>query len=331
MAPLVTPLTEAQLGGAQAFVTDLARGLAARGHRVTLHCAEGSDVAGVPLVTVPVGDLSRALVRADGSAAAGLPAVREAFGRLFAGVRAEGPEAVSQHAFDAEAIEEAESVAARVVHTLHLPPVSAAVRAAALATRRRLVTVSEAAREAWAAAGVAAGVVRNGVPDFDPGRPAVEPIALVAGRVAPEKQTHVAVRVARRAGLRPHVVGPVYDAAYAAEHGIRAQPALPRPELWRLMARSAVTLMPVAWEEPFGLVAAESQVAGCPVAGYRRGGLPEVVAEGIGGYLVAPGDEEALAAAVAAARALPRAGVRESARARLLLDRALLEYERVLG
>jgi len=54
VASPVTPLRPAQLGGAQAFISDLAAGLAARGHDVTLHCTEGSEVPGVKLVMVPV-------------------------------------------------------------------------------------------------------------------------------------------------------------------------------------------------------------------------------------------------------------------------------------
>ncbi|HKW08428.1 MAG TPA: glycosyltransferase family 4 protein, partial [Candidatus Dormibacteraeota bacterium] len=53
VASPVTPLRPAQLGGAQAFVCDLAAGLAARGHDVTLHCSEGSEVGGVRLAMVP--------------------------------------------------------------------------------------------------------------------------------------------------------------------------------------------------------------------------------------------------------------------------------------
>lgn len=330
MAPLVSPLTEAQLGGAQAFVTDLARALAVRGHDVTLHCAEGSDVSGVRLAPVPAGGLAAAMVRPAGPAAEALPAMREAFRRVYATIAEARPDAVTQHAFDAEAIEEAESLDCPVLHTLHLPPVSDAVIAAARATRQPLVTVSQAAASNWAAAGVSAGVIRNGVPDFDPGTPAVEPRALVAGRVSPEKQTHVAVRLARRAGLEPLVAGTVYDPAYAAAHDLHVDRPMPRPALWRLMARCAVTLLPVDWEEPFGLVAAEAQVAGCPAVAYRRGGLGEVIEEGVGGCLVEPGDEDAFVRAIGAARALPRAAVRASGRARLLIDRCAAEYEAAL-
>ena len=50
VAPLVSAIREPQRGGSQAFVSDLARGLAARGHEVDLYCASGSQVSGVQVV-----------------------------------------------------------------------------------------------------------------------------------------------------------------------------------------------------------------------------------------------------------------------------------------
>jgi glycosyltransferase involved in cell wall biosynthesis len=173
-------------------------------------------------------------------------------------------------------------------------------------------------------------VIPNGVPAFDqvhvtPGRR-----ALIAGRVSPEKGTATALRAARRTGLEPLLVGSVYDRPYW-EGSVRvAVRSVERRALWRLMAASAVTLMPVEWDEPFGLVAAESQMAGCPVVGYRRGGLPEVVEEQVGGVLVEPGDFEALVAAVPAALALDRRRVRESALRRLDIKRTAMAYESAL-
>ena len=331
VAPLVTPLAEAELGGAQAFAADLARALGGRGHEVTVYCAEGSAVPGLRLATVPVPPaVTRALVMPGGRAPEPVPELRQAFAALYALVARDRPHAVTQHAFDAEALELAEALPMPVLHTLHLPPLVPAVVAAARATRRRLATVSEAAAAAWAVAGVSAAVIRNGVPDFDPGPLPVRPEAMIAGRISPEKNTHVAVRLAERAGLRPRVVGVLYDADYAAEHGLVSEGRLPRPELWRAMAGCAVTLMPVDWEEPFGLVAAESQVVGTPVVAFRRGGLAEVVDDGVGGRLVEPGDEDAFVDAIGAARALDRGAVRASARARLLIERCAAEYEAAL-
>src|SRR4029077_2118921 len=93
---------------------------------------------------------------------------------------------------------------------------------------------------------------------------------------------------------------------------------------------AAVTLMPIDWEEPFGLVAAESQIAGCPVVAYARGALPEVIEAGVGGLLVAPGDFDAFVAAIGEARRLDRAVVRRSGRARLLIDSSAEAYEKAL-
>jgi glycosyltransferase involved in cell wall biosynthesis len=88
--------------------------------------------------------------------------------------------------------------------------------------------------------------------------------------------------------------------------------------------------MPIAWDEAFGLVAAEAQMAGCPVVGYRRGALPEVIREGVGGVLVDPGDEHALVNAIAVAATLDRQRIRDWARENLLVDRMIDDYERAL-
>jgi len=105
---------------------------------------------------------------------------------------------------------------------------------------------------------------------------------------------------------------------------------VPREELFQLMARCAVLLMPVRWDEPFGLVAAEAQMAGCPVVGYRRGALPEVVPHGLGGWLVQPDDERALVLAVHLARGLDRDSIRRRARRELGVEPMIDAYEREL-
>ena len=330
VASLVTPLLPAQAGGAQAFLTDLARGLAERGHSVELYCAAGSRVPGVELVQIPVeAAVARAIVMPGGAPAGPVAELRAAFERLFGELRRRGADAVSQHAFDAEAIELAEGLP--VLHTLHLPPLIPAMVDAVRATSSRLATVSRACRRDWAEVGVETIVLPDGVPDWVPAPCPVRPVALIAGRISPEKGIEDGVAAARLAGLEPLVVGGEYDTAYRARlAGVEIRPQLARRELWRLMAESAVTLMPVKWEEPFGLVAAEAQVAGCPVAAYARGALPEVVAEGAGGFLARPDDVHDLARAIRRCLELDRGSVRRQARQRLLLDRSLDAYELAL-
>ena len=332
VASPVTPLRPAQVGGAQAFVCDLAAGLAGRGHDVALYCAEGSDVPGVRLVTVPAPlDAAQALVMPGRSRppshAPGVVAALEAMFALIAGDR---PDAVSQHAFDAPAFELAREMP--VLHTLHLPPiVDTVVAAASHVEPTRLATVSESCRDAWRGVGVEVlQVLFNGVPDAPPdGSP--EHAALVAGRISPEKGIEHALAAAHATGLSVRVAGSHYDPAYALDlRGAERLGALPRSELLRVMGRSAVTICAVRWEEPFGMVAAEAQMAGCPVAAYRRGAIPEVVEDAVSGFLASPDDVDALSEAVRHCLDLDRAAVRASARRRLSLDAALDRYEQAL-
>ena len=309
VASLVSPIRAAEANGPHAVILDLARGLSARGHETTIYAASGSLVhhAGA-LREIEVDPIAQqAALTTDGQprSARALAALDEGFERLFEALRTDRPDAVSQHAFDAAAIRLSEELP--VLHTLHLPPLDEAMVDAARTTRRPLSTVSEFGRRQWAAAGVRnLRVLRNGVPanDGTSDGPQVHNVALIAGRISPEKGTHVAIRVARQAGVEPMVVGDVYDDGYfdaSVRPVLRSREflgAVPRATLSRLMAESKVLLMPVAWDEPFGLVAAEAQMARCPVVGYRRGALPEVVIDGVGGWLVDPDDEDGLTVAI---------------------------------
>src|SRR5262249_60156425 len=83
----------------------------------------------------------------------------------------------------------------------------------------------------------------------------------------------------------------------------------------RLLGRAAALLMPVEWEEPFGIVMAEALACGTPVIGFPRGGVPEVVVDGVNGFLCA--DEAEAAAAVARLPAIDRRRGRADAEAPL--------------
>src|SRR5207245_8488991 len=86
-----------------------------------------------------------------------------------------------------------------------------------------------------------------------------------------------------------------YDPTYRVDlSGAVVLPPQPRSQLWQLMAGASVTLLPVHWDEPFGMVGAEAQMAGCPVAGYSRGGLVESVEPGGSGFLCESDDVNAL-------------------------------------
>jgi UDP-glucose:tetrahydrobiopterin glucosyltransferase len=333
VASPVTPLRPAQTGGAQSVICDLAVGMVRRGHNVLLHCAEGSEVAGVELVMVPTPtDANRALVMPGGAPAIPTPGVTEAITAMFRGIEASRPDVVSQHAFDAPAFELAEKLP--TLHTLHLPPIEPAVIAAVRPIQAaRLATVSQSCRRDWEAAGVQIGrVIRNGVSDWPVKVDPVDHIALIAGRISPEKGIDHALEAARLAGVRCRIAGSVYDPDYVVDFdGAEVLGSIPRNDLRRVMGRSAVTVCAIRWEEPFGLVAAEAQMAGCPVAAYRRGAMPEVVEEGVSGFLAVPDDVQDLARAIVRCLALDRGKVRASAQRRLGLEDMLNRYESALS
>jgi len=333
VASPVTPLRPAQLGGAQAFLSDLAAGLVRRGHDVTLHCALGSVVPGVRLAPVPVpADADGALVMPGGAAPGPAPGVAAALQEMVEAIRASSVDAVSQHAFDAPAFGLCRGLP--VLHTLHMPPlVPEVVAAAATVEPERLATVSAASCLDWREAGVEVGhVLPNGVADILLPEAPVDPVALVAGRMSPEKGIEDAIAAARLARLPVRVAGAQYDPAYAVDlTGTEQLGSLARDELRLVMKRSAVTVCAVHWDEPFGMVAAEAQMAGCPVAAYGRGALPDVIEGGVSGFIAEPDDVESLALAIARCLTLDRERVRASARRRLGLDAALDGYEAALA
>lgn len=329
VASPVTPLRPAQMGGAQSVICDLAAGLVRRGHDVLLHCAEGSEVAGVELVAVPVPvDAHQALVMPGGARTVPTPGVTAAIAAMFHGIEASRPDVVSQHAFDAAAFELAAGLPS--LHTLHLPPIEPAVVAAVrLTPAARLATVSQSCWRDWQAAGIQIGhVIRNGVSDPAVDDEPVEPVALIAGRISPEKGIDHALQALRLAGVPCRIAGSLYDPDYVVDlAGAEILGSIPRDELRHVMGRSAVTVCAIRWEEPFGLVAAEAQMAGCPVAAYRRGAMPDVVEEGVSGFLAMPDDVHDLARAIVRCGTLDRRMVRASAQRRLGLEGMLDAYE----
>jgi glycosyltransferase involved in cell wall biosynthesis len=357
LAPLVAPIAPPYLGGAQALLADLAAGLVARGHAVTLYAADGSQVPGVETPTLGIdasllrparfaeagGDAGGAGARAGAEAedeADPLAADRDsflatyAFARAFRAIAAaaERHDLLHAHAYDWPAYAHATLQPLPVVHTLHLPALDPAISAvlarlappdqphAAESGTPRFVTVSHACAATYANVCRIDAVIYNGLAveriPFG-AHPAADGYLLYAGRIAPEKGVEDALEIARCAGRRLLLAGGVYDRDYytmrvaprLSEMGDRAAylGPLPRAGLWELMAGAAALLAPVRWEEPFGLVACEAQAAGCPVVAYARGGLREVVEDGVTGWLTAPDDIESAVRAVERLDTLDRA------------------------
>jgi hypothetical protein len=352
MAPLVTAIREPQRGGSQAFVSDLARGLTGRGHDVHVYAASGSEIPGVEVIDTGVDPQSLAgtLYRAFGPAA-GQPgeagaatqaAAESAFSTTYTAVQQTRYDVIHNHAFDAPAVRLAAVLQVPVVPTLHLPPdqaVSAALRQVARSGGPPAVaTVSQCQAAAWSRVFPVDAILPPYPPTgVIPWSGMAGQGALFAGRLSPEKGAAEAIDVAQAAGLPIDVYGDVYDPEYSRDQigprrswpGVTVHQGVPRASLWEAMARAAVLLCPSRWDEPFGMAAAEAQACGTPVVAFRRGGLGEVIMDGVTGFLVPPDDIQAAAEAVARVAGISRRACREYAEGQLDLERSLDAHERL--
>lgn len=122
-----------------------------------------------------------------------------------------------------------------------------------------------------------------------------EDYLMIAGRVTPEKGVKEAVQVALQTGKRLLIAGSLLksDYWYFDEHvkpylndKILFLGMLDRERLARYYKKAAAVLVPIQWQEPFGLSMAEANACGTPVIAFRRGSVPEVVVDGKTGFIV---------------------------------------------
>jgi glycosyltransferase involved in cell wall biosynthesis len=128
------------------------------------------------------------------------------------------------------------------------------------------------------------------------------------GRMSPEKRVDRAIEIAGRAGMPLKIAAKIYpeEQHYFEETLaplIEAAPfvefvgELGGPARDELLGRAAALVFPIEWPEPFGLVMIEALACGTPVIAWRRGSVPEVVDDGVTGYVVDGVDEAVRAVA----------------------------------
>ena len=171
-----------------------------------------------------------------------------------------------------------------------------------------------------------------------------DPYLAFLGRISPEKRPDRAIEIAARLGLPLKIAAKIdrVDEAYwndVIAPLVRAHPnveyvgEINEHQKAAFLGGASALLFPIDWEEPFGLVMIEAMACGTPVLAFRRGSAPEVIADGVSGYLVDT-VEQAIAAAPRALQ-LDRAGVRAEFEERFVAERMARDYvqayERLIG
>jgi glycosyltransferase involved in cell wall biosynthesis len=163
---------------------------------------------------------------------------------------------------------------------------------------------------------------------------------LIAGRIVPEKGIADAIRVATKVKAKLIIVGHVTSHLPWSEEyflkevkplidgdQIRYIERLAHRDLARLMSKAKAFLFPINWDEPFGMVVIEAMAAGAPVLAYRRGSMPELIANGETGYLVQ--SEEEMVDRIGRLHTLDRARCRAWVEERFSVDKMIDAYEQL--
>ncbi|HTW26765.1 MAG TPA: glycosyltransferase family 4 protein [Acetobacteraceae bacterium] len=195
-----------------------------------------------------------------------------------------------------------------------------------------VISISNAQRRPLPQANYVA-TVHHGVP-IEPVRGATPSYLAFLGRIAPEKGPDRAIRIARACGI-PLKIAAKVDRVDQQYFDTVVRPMLDGPgvemigeiserEKPAFLSGALGLLMPIDWPEPFGLVMIEAMGCGVPVIAFNRGSVPEVLEDGLTGFIVE--DEVGAIAAVERLDHLSRAKVRARYEERFTARRMAEDY-----
>jgi glycosyltransferase involved in cell wall biosynthesis len=260
------------------------------GHHVTVFGAEGSE-AGVTM-----------LADAAWSHDLGGPAeaARQAtyLARVYEAIAGRHFDVIHDHTgFEGLLLALQSGLAPVVVHTIHgelTEPMVTFYKEVDERARLCAISLSQAAS---APDIKLAGIVHNAVElPVAPPSVAHERYLIEVARIIPDKGQQLAIQVAQKAGRKLILAGKVERSAegmrYFEEHVepflgpmVEYYPNVAGAQKTRLISRAAAGIFPLQWAEPFGLAMVECMVAGTPVLALRTGSTPELIEEGVTGFL----------------------------------------------
>jgi glycosyltransferase involved in cell wall biosynthesis len=312
IAPLFESVPPQLYGGTERVVSYLTEDLVRRGHAVTLF-ASGDSATAAELIAV----CDRA-IRLD-------PAHPDAFA-----LHALMLERVCRHASSFDVIH---------FHTdgLHLPVARRCPRACSVTTlhgrldipglaalyrefnEQPLISISAAQRRPMSGANWLATVYHGLPPQIHTATETPGQYLAFLGRIAPEKGIERAIEIARRSEIPLKIAAKIdradqqyYDTQVAClidGSQVDFIGEITEVEKTRFLGDAIALLFPIDWPEPFGLTMIEAMACGTPVIGFRRGSVPEIIDEGVTGFMV--DDLDAAVACVARAPGLSRKRCRE--------------------
>jgi glycosyltransferase involved in cell wall biosynthesis len=290
VAPPWYPLPPSGYGGIELVVHLLHLELRRMGHEVVVFGAEGS---GPDVVALADAEWSHDLGGRDQAAR-----LSTYLARVFASIQRNQFDVIHDHVgYEGTLLALHSGVAPVVVHTIHgelLEPMRAFYHEVMDRARLCAISVSQAAS---APALKFAGIVHNAVeiPATSPNA-AHERYLVEVARITPDKGQHLAIQAAKAVGRKLILAGKVERSGEGERYfeeevephlgpGVEYYPNVAGSQKTKLISRAAAGIFPLQWSEPFGLAMVECMVAGTPVLALRTGSTPELIEDGVTGFL----------------------------------------------
>jgi glycosyltransferase involved in cell wall biosynthesis len=194
--------------------------------------------------------------------------------------------------------------------------------------RQPLVSISQAQRQPLGRVNWVGNVYHGLPPNLYKLYPEHGNYLAFLGRISPEKRPDRAIRIALKAGMKLKIAAKV-DNADREYYETQIRPLLDHPEVEfigeiseaeknEFLGKAYAYLFPIDWPEPFGLTMIESMACGTPTIAFRCGSVPELIDDGISGFIV-DSEEEAV-------RALGRVPEFSRARCRATFERRFTDH-----
>ena len=178
------------------------------------------------------------------------------------------------------------------------------------------------------------GTVYHGLPDLYPFHPNGGTYLAYLGRICPEKRPDHAIEIAKRVGIPLRIAAKV-DPADRDYFETQIAPLLDHPlveyigeitdeEKCDFLGDAAAVLCTYDWPEPFGIVLIEALACGTPVFAYRRGSIPEIIEDGVTGFICDSMEE--MVAKIDSLPLIQRRRCRDSFEARFTVERMVKDY-----
>ena len=342
-----TPPPKGTIYAPMDIAVEVSEGLVKKGHQVDFYGPEGTKVKVTNIISAGL----KALKQPEGEAIIKEPNVGKAainkifnlwdqylIAKMFAGAEKGNYDLLHIHPPDRSIPLGLSHPKIPVFYTLHDPiyPWRAEVFSMFASPNQYYISISDAQRKPAPHLNYAA-TIYNGI-DLNafPFSKSHDNYLFFPGRLHPEKGVAEAVQVAKMTGEKLLIAGLPASGSYwnkkiapYLDDKIQYIGFVPREELFKYYQKAKATLVPIQWEEPFGLVLTESMACGTPVIAFNRGSVPEIVIDGKTGFIIKNNNLKKMADAVKKIDKINRADCRKHVEQNFSIQRMVDRYEEV--